>query len=219
MPLEQLLAACHSGLHSSHGSPHFQVNPEIRKQNGLSAVTFISGRSKVKTVRLAVWSARIGPWTKPRTRSCLDISGPSYPSLVPQVDGIGNDLGGIRPYELRVPLATNTGWNLRDAPWNTGEHAKTGEDALTSYLGTYIPLPRNEAERRAAGDPRPSVEALYGTKDRFLARVREAAAQSVFEGVLLQRDVPLVEHRASERWDWVMGPRTNVQPIISVSSN
>ena len=147
------------------------------------------------------------------------VIGPAYPSLVPQVDGLGNDLGGIRPYELRVPLATDTSWNLRDAPWNTGEHAKTGEDALTSYLGTYIPLARTEAERRATGDPRPSVEALYGTKEGFLARVREATAQLVSEGFLLQRDVPLVEYRASERWDWVMGPRTNAKPILSVSSN
>ena len=141
------------------------------------------------------------------------VIGAAYASLVPQVDGLGNDLGGIRPYELRVPLATNTGWNLRDAPWNTGEHAKTGEDALTSYLGTYIPLPRTEAERRATGDPRPSVEAFYGTRERFLARVREAGAQLVSEGFLLQRDVPLVEKRASERWDWVMGPRSRAKAV------
>ena len=146
------------------------------------------------------------------------VIGPSYPSLVPQVDGLGNDLDGIRPFELRVPLATNTGWNLRDAPWNTGEHAKTGEDALSSYLGTYIPLPRTEAERRASGDPRPSVEALYGTKDRFLARVREAAAQLVSEGFLLQRDVALVERRAAEQWDWVMGPRNNTASVPAASN-
>jgi len=137
--------------------------------------------------------------------------GPAFPSLVPQVDGFGNDLGGIRPYELRAPLATNTAWNLRDAPWNTGEHAKTGEDALTSYLGTYIPLPRTEAERRASGDSRPSVEALYGTKEKYLARVRAAAAALVSEGFLLKRDVTLVEQRASDHWDWVMGPRAGAQ--------
>jgi hypothetical protein len=129
--------------------------------------------------------------------------GPAFPSLVPQVDSLGHAKAGIRPYELRVPLATNEAWNLRDAPWNTGAHAQTGEVALTSYLGTYIPLPRNEEERRAAGDPRPSVEALYGNKATFIAKVREAAAALVAEGFLLARDTALVEERASARWDWV----------------
>jgi hypothetical protein len=140
--------------------------------------------------------------------------GEAFPSLVPQVDGLGNDLGGIRPYELRVPLATNTGWNLRDAPWNEGEHAGTGEDALTSYLGTFVPLPRTERERRALGDPRPSIEALYGTETNFLAAVRQAAAALVAEGFLLPRDVPLIEGRAAARWKWAMkrGDGSSGQP-------
>jgi hypothetical protein len=144
--------------------------------------------------------------------------GPPFPALVPQVDGFGNDLGGIRPYELRAPLATNTAWNLRDAPWNTGAHAATGEDALTSYLGTFVPFPRTEAERRATGDPRPSIEAVYGTKATYLARVREAAAALVSEGFLLQRDLPLVEARAASHWDWAMSRPASASPAPSGAS-
>src|SRR5579859_443019 len=40
--------------------------------------------------------------------------GKPFPVLVPQCDANGNDLGGVRLPELQVPLATYTGWNLRD---------------------------------------------------------------------------------------------------------
>src|SRR5262245_60289662 len=39
--------------------------------------------------------------------------GPSYTILVPLPDKDGLDIAGIRPMEIRVPLGTNTGWNLR----------------------------------------------------------------------------------------------------------
>jgi hypothetical protein len=129
--------------------------------------------------------------------------GVAFPVFVPQVDGLGNDLGGIRPWELRAPLGTFMPSRLRPAPWNTGEHAGSGEDAQVSYIGAYVPLPRTEAERRAAGDPRPSIESLYPSKEAFLARVRAVAAEMTAEGVLLPRDVARVEERAAAHWDWI----------------
>ncbi len=40
--------------------------------------------------------------------------GKPFAVLVPQSDADGNDLGGVSLPELQVPLATYTGWNLRD---------------------------------------------------------------------------------------------------------
>ena len=40
--------------------------------------------------------------------------GESFTVLVPQVDADGNDRAGIHLPEIAVPLATYTGWNLRD---------------------------------------------------------------------------------------------------------
>ncbi|HSC44754.1 MAG TPA: alpha/beta hydrolase domain-containing protein, partial [Candidatus Acidoferrum sp.] len=40
--------------------------------------------------------------------------GPLYLALVPQVDADGNERDGVRLPEITVPLATYTGWNLRD---------------------------------------------------------------------------------------------------------
>jgi hypothetical protein len=37
------------------------------------------------------------------------------PLLVPQVDGDGNEVSGIRLRNVAVPLATYTGWNFRNS--------------------------------------------------------------------------------------------------------
>jgi hypothetical protein len=62
---------------------------------------------------------------------------------VPQVDNDGNDLGGVRLPQLEVPLATYTGWNLRDP--------KIGmPDERVSFLGSFFPLPKTKADAEAA---------------------------------------------------------------------
>jgi hypothetical protein len=124
--------------------------------------------------------------------------GPPFPSLVSQVDGLGNEMAGIRGVELRVPVATYTPWSLR---WGYG----SAQGELVDFLGTFIPLSRTEAERDARSDPRPSVEALYGTRDTYLEHVRAATRALVRDGFLLPEDAPLAAEAAEEKWNWVMG--------------
>ncbi|MBN2432644.1 MAG: hypothetical protein JXQ27_14305 [Acidobacteria bacterium] len=119
-----------------------------------------------------------------------------FPSLVAQVDVFGNELGGIRNVELQVPLATYTPWNLR---WGqTG-----GQEELMDFLGTFIPLPRTEAERQDLRDPRPSVAALYPARETYLEQVTATAAGLVQAGFLLPEDRSYVLERARNAWDWV----------------
>jgi hypothetical protein len=123
--------------------------------------------------------------------------GPPYPILVPQVDSLGNDRGGIGTMETLVPVATYFPWQLRtDAPAAT--------DRLRSFAGTVVPLPRTETERRTHDDPRPSVERLYGTKTAYLVQARAVTARLVAERTLLPDDVPAVMRRAEALWEWVM---------------
>jgi hypothetical protein len=110
------------------------------------------------------------------------------------VDSIGNDVGGIRSVEERVPLATYFPWQLR-----TG----AATDRLTSFAGTFVPLPRTEAERESTRDPRPSVERLYVNRDAFLARVDTAAAQLVRERWMLSEDAAAARARMAATWDWL----------------
>jgi hypothetical protein len=113
------------------------------------------------------------------------------------VDGLGNELGGIRGFELRAPLATYAPWNLR---WGY----EGGAEELTRSRGTYVPLSRTEAERVEWGDPRPSLEGLYGDKDAYLERVRAATIQLVSEGFLLGADAATAVEAAAAQWDWIM---------------
>jgi hypothetical protein len=124
--------------------------------------------------------------------------GRPFPSLVSQVDGLGNEMAGVRSVEVRAPVATYTPWNLR---W--GYTAATGE--LTDFVGTFIPLSRTEEEREARNDPRPSLEVLYADRDAYLERVRAATRELVREGFLLPGDAAIAVGRAEELWDWVTG--------------
>ena len=121
--------------------------------------------------------------------------GPVFPALVPAVDPDGNDRAGIRVPEVAVPLATQTGWNWRRA-------GSGAEDALVAMLGSYLPFAWTRAERQAAGDPRPSVEERYASREDYLARIRHAADALVSERLLLGEDVPRVVERAAAHWQW-----------------
>ena len=121
--------------------------------------------------------------------------GAPFPALVSQVDAIGNEAAGVRGVELRAPLATYTPWQLRGG---------SGPDAaeLTDFLGTYVPLPRTEAERQRWGDSRPSIETRYADKRAYLEAATRAAESLAAEGLLLREDVPRVIERATAHWDW-----------------
>lgn len=109
-------------------------------------------------------------------------SGDEYETRVPAPDADGNDKGGVRLVELQAPLGTHTGWNLR-AP-------ETGFAWATSrFDGSFVPFARTEAERAASGDPRPSLEARYPTRDDFVAAVRVAAQRQIAAGLLLPEDM------------------------------
>ncbi len=124
--------------------------------------------------------------------------GAPFPSLVPQVDEYGNERGGVPSVEILVPLATYFPWNLRlDFPGGTHE--------LTDFVGTYVPLARSEEDRRAGGDPRPSIASLYRGKAEYLQLAREAARNLSRSGFLLEEDIDDVLARAGAHWDWLMG--------------
>ena len=120
--------------------------------------------------------------------------GAAYPIFVSRVDSIGNDLGGIRSIEILAPMATYYPWQLR-----TGLPA--GTDQLVSFRGTFIPLPRTDAERRASGDSRPSIEALYGNRERFLQRVDEGISSLIAHRFLLPQDSTAARNRMIDVWN------------------
>ncbi len=123
--------------------------------------------------------------------------GPTYPSLVSQVDSLGNERAGLQTLETRVPLATYMPWNLRIG-------AVRNADELTNFFGSVVPLPATPAEKRATGDPRPAATVLYPNKDAYMAEARDAADAMIEEGLLLPADRDRVLERAADIWAWVV---------------
>ncbi len=104
-----------------------------------------------------------------------------HPVRVPMCNPDGNEFGVLRPLEVAVPLATYTGWNLR-------RRDAGAEGMLAALSGSYLPFPRTEAERKAAGDPRPSVEKLYDSFAEYRRRWEKEAAELVRRRYLLKED-------------------------------
>jgi hypothetical protein len=126
--------------------------------------------------------------------------GKPFGVLVPQTDADGNDLGGVRLPELQVPLATYTGWNLRDPSIGA-------PDLRASFLGSFIPLARTAAERERAGDPRPSVAERYGSREQYMSKFGEAATKLIKDRFLLGEDLAAVLERGQRERDEIAGEK------------
>lgn len=112
--------------------------------------------------------------------SIIPALGPRFPLFVPRTDADGLDVSGVRQMEIRIPLGTNAGWNVR-APGFRAPHS-------CSLNGSFIPFFNTKAERLANGDPRPSLEERYGDHRGYVEAVRDAARQLSREGFLIQED-------------------------------
>jgi hypothetical protein len=132
-----------------------------------------------------------------------DLPGPSsaLPFLVPQVDGDGNDIGGIRLPEQAVPLGTYTDWAFRSETIGA-------PSTLLAMAGSYIPFPKTRAEREKSRDPRQSIEERYASRADYLSRVERAANQLATERYVLGPDVKPIVEEAGQHWDWIMTQAT-----------
>jgi Alpha/beta hydrolase domain len=138
----------------------------------------------------------LGPGWKNRivTRQPPGVGKP-FPVFVPQVDKDGNDMGGVRLPQLEVPLATCTGWNLRDP--------KTGmANERVSFIGSYLPFPKTKADAETNNDARDPIEVRYSSREQYLEKFAAAAQKLVTDRFLLREDIPALMQRAKEEWSY-----------------
>jgi hypothetical protein len=121
----------------------------------------------------------------------------AYPTLVSNLDGDGNEVAGIRLPDVSVPLATYTGWNVRDDSMGSGGLMTSG----SPLFGTTLPFAATKAQRDASHDPRPSVEERYASKGDYLAKVLEAAKELAGRRLMLAEDIERVVKVASDKWE------------------
>ena len=111
--------------------------------------------------------------------------GKSYRVLVPKCDEDGNAVACLSPPEVRVPLGTYTGWNLRSK-------AAGAEGELVSLTGSFIPFATTRQQRADSKDPRRSVEARYGSAAAYEKLLRATCLQMVQTRYLLIEDIERV---------------------------
>jgi hypothetical protein len=104
------------------------------------------------------------------------ISSKFYVVQQPTVDTQGNDVPGVKMPDSSVPLATFTGYSLR----------KSGFVAGNQYglNGSQLAFAVTDAQRQP-GDPRRSVQSLYGSKAGYVAAVNQSVADLVASGLML----------------------------------
>lgn len=116
------------------------------------------------------------------------VAGGEYPVFVGRVDDDGNMMNGVLHPNLSVPIGTYTGWNLRREGFAAGEQC--------GGSGSFIPFAATEAERRASGDPRLSIEERYGSLGGYVTELAAAARRLAYEGYLLPEDAEVLIEEA-----------------------
>ncbi len=102
---------------------------------------------------------------------------------MPQVREDGNEIAGVHRPEIDAPLATYTGWNLRDP--------KTGfAGARASFIGSYITWPRDQVLSR------------YRTADEYAGAYAAAAVALVRQRFLVADDLPALLEGAVKQWQF-----------------
>ena len=115
---------------------------------------------------------------------------------------------------MSVPLATHLGWNRRHADiGGEGQILSTGGASGGTLRGSSIPFAATRSEREASGDPRPSIEERYESRQAFLDQVEAAARQLVADGYLLEQDVQPLLSQAAEHYAAMAGTLAEAQPV------
>src|SRR5256885_2735401 len=91
------------------------------------------------------------------------VGRPSYKIFVSKVDEDGNELAGVRMPGVEAPTATTTGWALRRDEFG-------GPDGREAD-GQNIPFARTQADRKASGAPRKSLEERPKDNDVYVNAV------------------------------------------------
>ncbi len=120
--------------------------------------------------------------------------GAAFPILVPQVDADGNEKDGVRLPEITVPLATVTGWNLRDP--SIGAPAER-----VAFAGSWIAFSKTAEDRQKTGDPRLSIAERYSGEEDYLSRYSHAIEELIRQHWILPEDRNAMVARGKQEWE------------------
>ena len=156
----------------------FPAIPGVNKPTEANAAYHEDFGAEVKSGILSVQPPRVGE---------------PFPVLVPQVDTDGNERDGVRLPEFAAPLATYTGWNLRDP--SIGAPAQR-----VSFEVSEIEFPKTRAGREKTGDPRKSIAERYAGREDYLKKYTFALDELVKQRWILEEDRTAVLERGEKEW-------------------
>jgi Alpha/beta hydrolase domain len=123
--------------------------------------------------------------------------GAAFPILVPQVDADGNEKDGVRLPEITVPLATVTGWNLRDP--SIGAPTER-----LAFEGSWIAFPKTAEDRKKTADPRRSIAERYSGEEDYLTRYGHAVDELIQQHWVLPEDRDAMMARGKQEWEYAV---------------
>ena len=188
--------------------PPASRHPSLNDGTAVESYTLVERFAQLPGVRVPAQTTRAirldyGPESHlGRTTMLPADEGAEFPALVADLDESFNERRGICLPDLTVPVATYTGWNLRDESIG---NPNLFIGITGGLAGWTLPLPATEAEREAAGDPRASIEERYSSREDYLEQVTRAATDLVAEGYLLEEDVTEVVDLAGRKYDHFAG--------------
>ena len=192
--------------------PPLSRHPSLSDGSAVESKSLLDRFAQLPGVRVPPQTTRAmrldyGPETHlGRTTVLPAKEGEEYPALVSDLDENYNERSGIRLPDLTVPVATYTGWNLRD-PSIGNPDLFIG---ITGGLaGWTLPFPATQAERESSNDPRLSIQERYSSKTEFLEQVKAAGQALVDEGYMLSEDLGKVVERAASKYDYFLGNGVN----------
>ena len=193
---------------TSGEEPPASRHPSLNDGTAVESHTLLERFAQLPNVRVPAQTTRAirldyGPESHlGRTTKLPADEGAEFPALVADLDESFNERGGIRLPDLSVPVATYTGWNLRDESIG---NPNLFIGITGGLAGWTLPLPATQAEREATGDPRASIEERYASREDYLEQVNRAAMDLAAEGYLLEEDVAEVVELAGRKYDYFAG--------------
>ena len=193
---------------TSGEEPPASRHPSLNDGTAVESHTLLERFAQLPNVRVPAQTTRAirldyGPESHlGRTTKLPADEGAEFPALVADLDESFNERGGIRLPDLSVPVATYTGWNLRDESIG---NPNLFIGITGGLAGWTLPLPTTQAEREATGDPRASIEERYASREDYLEQVTRAAMDLAAEGYLLEEDVAEVVELAGRKYDYFAG--------------
>ena len=180
-------------------SKHPRIKDKTAVTRDAVLATFDQFPDQVTPARSKLWVIRtidLGNHCEIGVGSYPPREGESYNCLVSAVDEDGNEVAGIHLPDISRPIASHSGWNVRDP--GTGS-----PDQQVPMLGFSRWFANTKADRYALGDPRLSINERYQNRDNYADLVRADAEKLVSDGYLLESDVEIVVCNAMERYNAV----------------